>query len=377
MKNNITKLLMGTISEEELVALRKWLDNPENQSILETYVKGYHDLNLSLLKDNVEEAYGKTIRQIDRAERPVRKLFPNWAKYAAAAVLIFGLGFMYQQGVFSTKKSHILIPNDDVVTLVTENGSVQTIDVQTSEIVKDENGNVIGKQEKNQINYSVGNEVKELTYNTLNVPKGKTFQITLSDGTVVHMNAGSSLRYPVNFSPTQLRKVFLDGEAYFDVTKDKSRPFVVSVDDLDVKVLGTEFNVSSYSEDTNIEVVLVEGAVGLNKISESPEEGVELVPGQRGAYRRNSENIHIDSVNTDLFTSWMQGHLVFRELTFDQILTKLGRHYNIELENRNSELGQEVFNASFNDATIEEVMSFFNDTHEIDYEISDNKVIIK
>ncbi|CAM4240386.1 Periplasmic ferric-dicitrate binding protein FecR, regulates iron transport [Zobellia roscoffensis] len=377
MKNNITKLLMGTISEEELVALRKWLDNPENQSILETYVKEYHDLNLSLLKDNVEEAYVKALRQIERTERPVRKLLPNWAKYAAAAVLIFGLGLMYQQGVFSTKKSHILVPNDDVVTLVTENGSVQTIDVQTSEIVKDENGNVIGKQEKNQINYSVGNEVKELIYNTLNVPKGKTFQITLSDGTVVHMNAGSSLRYPVNFSPTQLRKVFLDGEAYFDVTKDKSRPFIVNVDDLDVKVLGTEFNVSSYSEDANIEVVLVEGAVGLNKISASREEGVKLVPGQRGAYRRNSENIHIDSVNTDLYTSWMQGHLVFRELTFDQILTKLGRHYNIELENRNSELGHEVFNASFNDATIEEVMSFFNDTHEIDYEISDNKVIIK
>ncbi len=376
MKNKITKLLMGTISEKELVALRKWLDNPDNQSILETYVKEYHDLNLSLLKDNVEEAYEKSIRQIDGVERPIRKLFPNWAKYAAAAILIFGLGFMYQQEG-DTKKSHILIPNEDKVTLVTENGSVQTIDEQTSEIVKDENGNVIGKQEKNQINYSVGSEVKELIYNTLNVPKGKTFQIALSDGTMVHMNAGSSLRYPVNFSPIQLRKVFLDGEAYFDVTKDKSRPFIVNVDNLDVKVLGTEFNVSSYIEDGNIEVVLVEGAVGLNQISESPGEGVELVPGQRGSYHRNSENIHIDSVNTDLFTSWIQGHLVFRGLTFNQILIKLGRHYNIELENRNSELGQEVFNASFNDATIEEVMSFFNDTHKIDYEISDNKVIIK
>ncbi len=367
---------MGTISKKELLALRKWLNNPENQFILESYIREYHDLNLSLLKDNVEEAYEKTIRQIDMTEAPVRKLMSNWWKYAAAAILIVGLGFMYQQSR-EAKKSHILIPNEDVVTLVSENGSVQTINVEMSEIVRDENGNAVGKQVKNQINYSLVNQVKELVYNTLNVPKGKTFQVTLSDGTVVHMNAGSSLRYPVSFSPAQSRKVFLDGEAYFAVTKDESRPFIVNVANLDVKVLGTEFNVSSYNEDVNIEVVLVEGAVGLHKTSELREESVRLVPGQRGSYVRNSENIHIDSVNTDLFTSWMQGHLVFRELTFDQILTKLGRHYNVELRNRNSALGNEVFNASFNDATIEEVMSFFNDTHEIDYEVSNNKIIIK
>ena len=78
-----------------------------------------------------------------------------------------------------------------------------------------------------------------------------------------------------------------------------------------------------------------------------------------------------------MYTSWMQGHLVFRELTFDQILTKLERHYNIEILNTNTELGKVVFNASFNEVKIEEVLSFFNDTHEIEYEIKNNTVIIK
>ena len=377
MKKSIGKLLMGTISDKELVDLRKWLDKPENQSILESYVKDYHDLNLTVLKGNVEEAYLKTLSQINGDTIPIKKLMPNWGKYAAAAILVLSVGFLYQQGFFTANDNNTIIPKDEVITLVSESGTIQTIDIQNSKIVKDEKGNILGKQEKNQIDYSNENEFKELVFNTLNIPKGKTFRITLSDGTTVNMNAGSSLRYPVNFSSTQFRKVFLTGEAYFVVTKDKSKPFIVNVDNLDVTVLGTEFNISSYSEDTNIEIVLVEGSVGLRKISELNEETIELVPGQRGSYVRNSTNIQIDNVDTGLFTSWMQGHLVFRELTFDQILTKLERHYNVEIENTNLELGKEVFNASFNDASIEEVMIFFNDTHEINYEITKNKVIIK
>ncbi|WP_273274836.1 FecR family protein [Maribacter polysiphoniae] len=375
MKKYISKLLMDTISQDELVILKKWLENPKNQSILESYVKNYHDLNMAMLKDNVDEAYEKVIGQIEQRERPVKKLIPNWIRYSAAVVI--GIGLMVQYYYSSEKSDTTLVPKEDEITLELDNGTIQTIHTGQSKVVKNAEGNVVGKQKQDQIDYSEANNIKELVYNTLSLPKGKTFRIMLSDGTAVNMNAGSSLRYPVNFRSNESRRVFLTGEAYFDVAKDKERPFIVSSGNLEVEVLGTEFNVSSYSEDAHIEVVLVEGAVNLNTKGELEENPIELSPGQRGSYSRDSKNIHIDTVNTNMYTSWMQGHLVFRELTFDQILTKLERHYNIEILNTNTELGKVVFNASFNEVKIEEVLSFFNDTHEIEYEIKNNTVIIK
>ncbi|SDM48695.1 FecR family protein [Kriegella aquimaris] len=377
MKKNITKLLIGTITEKEIIELRDWLENPKNRTILESYVRDYHDLNLTTLKSNLDEAYNKVSRQIDKKEKPVKTLFPNWTKYAAAIVILFGLGFLFQQGFFSLQDHKFPVPQETFITLELDNGTIQTIDVNGTKEVRDSEGNVVGDQNQNQISYSQANQKEELVYNTLTIPNGKKFQIELSDGTLVHLNAGSSLKYPINFLSKEPRQVFLSGEAYFNVARNELSPFIVNVDQLDVKVLGTEFNVSAYTEDISIDVVLVKGAVILGKMRKSEEEVIRLSPGQKGSYGYDSRDILVSAVNTDLYTSWMQGQLVFRNLTFNQILAKLERHYNIEIENMNTDLGQEVFNASFNNVKIEEVLSFFNDAHKIDYEIKNNKIIIK
>jgi len=377
MKDIISKLLMGTISQNELIELRNWLNDSKNQSILESYVGDYHDLNLTSLKNNVDAAYNKVVNQIERNERPVKQLSPNWAKYAAAMVLLFGIGFFYQQGFFTLKGETNIISKDESITLELDNGDIQTIDVSRIKEVKDADGIVIGTQKQNRISYSQATHNETLTFNTMRVPNGKQFHLELSDGTSVHLNAGSSLRYPINFLSEGPRQVFLSGEAYFDVTENKTNPFIVNVNELDVKVLGTEFNISAYLEDSNIDVVLVKGAVSLSSQGRSLDGSLNLVPGQKGSYGNLSKNISVDRVNTEIYTSWMNGHLVFREVTFDNIITKLERHYNIKIENGNKDLSNEVFNASFNNVEIEKVLSFFNDTHKIDYIIENNKVIIK
>jgi hypothetical protein len=377
MKKNITKLLLGTITENEIVELRNWLQDPKNQSILESYVRDYHDLNLAIIENNLDEAYKKVSNQIDIKEKPVKKLFPNWTRYAAAIVLLFGLAFFYQQGFFATSDQEVLVPKDDSITLELDNGTIQTIDVNGAIEVRDAEGNVVGSQQQNQIRYSRASEKEVLVFNTLTIPNGKKFQIELSDGTLVHLNAGSSLRYPVNFLSDGPREVFLIGEAYFDVTKNVSNSFVVNVNELDIKVLGTQFNVSAYGEDEFIDVVLVEGAVGLHKEDELQADAVKLSPGQKGSYEQASNYIQVNEVNTSLYTSWMQGHLVFRDLTFNNILKKLERHYNVEIINFNEVIGNEVFNARFDSVAIEEVLGYFNDIHSIDFRIEENKVIIK
>jgi len=378
MKSTISKLLTGTITEEELIELRNWLDNPKNKSELESYVRDYHDLNLATLKNNVDAAYDKVIDHVERNERPVRRLVPKWSKYAAAVLLLLGVGLLYQQGFFSSENEAKLIPKDEAITLELDNGAIQKIDVFQSKEVKDEDGNVIGAQTRNRIRYSKASEVSKTVFNTLKVPKGRQFELALSDGTSVHLNAGSSLRYPVHFPSSGPRQVFLTGEAYFNVSENTAKPFLVNVSEIDVKVLGTAFNVSAYNEDKNIEVVLVEGAVALNRNNDAAKDDTTLLtPGQKGSFNLSSKNIDVDRVNVTMYTSWMQRRLVFRNLTFDNILIKLERHYNVEIENTNRELGKEVFNASFDDIGIEEVLSFFNDTHEIDFTIENNKVIIK
>lgn len=377
MKKNITKLVLGTITENEILELRSWLKDPKNKAILESYIRDYHDLNLATLKSDLDEAYNKVSQRIESNEKPVKKLFPNWSRYAAAIVLLLVLGYIYQNNGIINADQDLLIPKDEVITLQLDNGTIQTIDVNGTKEVKDSKGNVIGTQNQNQISYSKADEKEELIFNTLKVPKGKKFQIELADGTLVHLNAGSSLRYPVNFLSGGPRLVFLSGEAYFDVTKNESNPFIVNVDDLEVRVLGTQFNVSAYSEDEYIDVVLVEGSVNLNKRDRIEGDVVELSPGQKGSYKQNSDSITVNEVNASLYTSWMQGHLVFRDLTFNSILTKLERHYNIEIENTNMELGREIFNASFDNVEVEKVLSYFNDTHKIEYLIENNKVLIR
>ena len=377
MKKNITKLLLGTITENEIVELRIWLQDPKNQAILESYVRDYHDLNLATIKNNLDEAYSKVSHQIDINKKPVIKLFPNWSRYVAAIILLIGLAFIYNEGIFSNTDQEFLVPRDESITLELDNGTIQTIDVNGAIEVRDSEGNVVGSQQHNQISYSKASEKEVLVFNTLTVPNGKKFQIELSDGTLVHINSGSSLRYPVNFLSDGPREVFLTGEAYFDVAKNVSNSFVVNVNELDVKVLGTQFNVSAYGEDEFIDVVLVEGAVGLHKEGELQADAVKLSPGQKGSYEQTSNYIQVNEVNTSLYTSWMQGHLVFRDLTFNNILKKLERHYNVEIINFNEVLGNEVFNARFDSVAIEEVLGYFNDIHSIDFRIEENKVIIK
>ena len=130
-----------------------------------------------------------------------------------------------------------------------------------------------------------------MVYNTLKIPYGKKFEVQLSDGTIVHLNAGTSLRYPVQFVKNQSRQVYLTGEAFFEVSKDKAHPFTVNTQEVNVEVLGTKFNVNSYTEDVSTDVVLVEGKVSLYKDKKTAENQVYLTPGLKGSNIKGQQKI--------------------------------------------------------------------------------------
>ena len=375
-KNLIVKYLTKQASFTELDELGVWLEQSSNEEEFINYVKINYAIDFNMKKFDSVNSKKQLIELINK-EKKVYKLskLKNFTKYVAVAIFFLSLGYLYQNKYFFNKPSHTI--KSENVTLQLENGNIEVINENGSSKVVDAQGNIVGSQDGTELVYNNEVEKETLIYNTLNIPYGKRFKIKLSDGTIVHLNAGTSLKYPVKFIEGKERKVFLKGEAFFNVAKDAKHPFIVNSDELNVQVLGTQFNVSSYPEDTVTDVVLVEGSVNLHlETNKKIENDIVLKPGFKGSFNKDEANIDTKRVLTNIYTSWVNGELFFRNITFDNILKKMERHYNVTIINKNLSLSQEEFNASFREAPIEKILEYFEITYNIEYTINENNIII-
>lgn len=155
---------------------------------------------------------------------------------------------------------------------------------------------------------------------------------------------------------------------------------MVNTQEVDVRVYGTQFNISNYPEDENAEVALLQGSLSMAKSAASKEIQNELFlePGYKGSFNKTEKDITREKVNTALYTSWMTGNLVLRNETFENIIRKLERHYNVTIINNNTKLSSERFNATIetNQESIEQVFSYFKKVYNIEYRIVENKIVI-
>ncbi len=377
----IYKSISQVITPQEKITLENWLEVDENRKLynkitnkahIQSKLSIYNEIDTDLIFERLEKRIDDDVKSTSKVK--YIKSFSRFFKYAAVAIVFLGIGYFYQQGFFAND-IEITSPNENI-TLQLENGNIEIINEDGSSKIVDAKGNVVGTQSGNQLIYSNDNNLKTLVYNTLTVPYGKRSKVHLSDGTVVNLNAGTSLKYPVKFIKGENRQVFLNGEAFFDVTSDKNHPFIVNAASLNVEVFGTEFNVSAYPEDATTDVVLVEGSVGLYNEKETLKDGVTIVPGTKGSHNKKQNNISTEKVNIEIYTQWIQGGLVFRNSTFENISKKLERHYNVKIINNNEQLNKEVFNASFKQESIDIVLSYFSDSYNIKYTIEENTIYI-
>lgn len=374
----IADSIRGEISKEDKILLSNWLkESPSNkfflnrfleESKLEQKLKSYENIDILKAKEKVEKRYKKYT-----SLKNINKYF----RYAALIVGISSSIYFFQDSFLSNQDFINNLP-DDAITLELEDGNIEIIAEDGKRKLVDKKGKVIGEQQGNKLNYKGNNESKYLVYNELNIPYGKTFQIVLSDGTKVHLNAGSSLKYPIKFISGESRKVFLKGEAFFDVTKDEQHSFIVNSNDLNIRVLGTSFNVSSYPEDKNISTVLVEGSVRLYQadLDYSEKNSTMLNPSYKAAWDKNNHNLKIDKVDTEIYTGWTKGKLIFKDMPFKNIRKKLERKYDIKIINNNEILENNTYNAVFDVETIEQVLETLNKNFPIKYEIKENQIII-
>jgi len=246
-----------------------------------------------------------------------------------------------------------------------------------SEIIYQENGTRILLDSGSVINRPAGREA--LAYNTLVVPYGKRSTLTLHDGTKVWLNSGSKLVYPDHFSDAQ-REVYLDGEAYFSVQHDASLPFYVHTGDLQIEVLGTEFDVSAYADDAESYAVLARGSIELtaNKEAIFGKIKKELVPGTRAVYSPSAEKVQVGSVRVEEYTAWKEGYMILNRVPLGEILKKLARYYRVELTVENALAGQETFSGKLDlQEDITQVLNIICATTSLTYEQRERRFVLK
>ena len=260
--------------------------------------------------------------------------------------------------------------------IILQNGEEVRIEKKLSQIKYDVKGENILIDSSQRIVQKTDNT--NAAFNTVIVPYGKRSQITLSEGTIIWLNSGSKLIYPVIFAKNQ-REVYIEGEAVFDVTHMNDKPFVVSTKDFDIKVLGTVFNVSAYTDDNNSSAVLAQGKIELVYTGASilSKEKLEISPGSMAVFDHKLRTFEKTQVNPQMFLSWRDGYLTLNREKLENILKKLSRYYNVEMVITDNRLKNETF-SGFLDLknSPEEVLSVINETTPLTYSIDHEKIFI-
>ncbi|MDR2285536.1 MAG: FecR family protein [Sphingobacterium sp.] len=279
----------------------------------------------------------------------------KWGAAVAAIILVIWGVQLYDQNNPKTKseyelpKKHGIVAGGNKATITLANGEQILLSENQSGIVIDDE----------QLTYNDGTSLglpagsSTTLTQTIATPKGGTYQITLSDGTKVWLNAATSLTYSTHMGASKTRLVKLDGEAYFEVAKDPRKPFVVESKNQTIEVLGTHFNVNSYSEETVSRTTLLEGAVKVNNTL--------LKPDQQAMLQGN--NIHILNVDAERMIAWKNGKFIFKSESLESIMLKLSRWYDVEV----------IYKGDFTDKVFTGSISRYDDISEILDKISFTK----
>jgi ferric-dicitrate binding protein FerR (iron transport regulator) len=211
-------------------------------------------------------------------------------------------------------------------------------------------------------------------YNEIIIPYGERSEIALYDGTKVWLNSGTRLKFPTSFQNKE-RRVYLDGEAYFEVTKKgDSQPFIVSTPSMDIKVLGTHFNVNAYAEDHQVAATLEEGKIVA--INNRTKLKTELAPGDQLSLDISTGQVIRRKVDTQLFTSWKENLLRFQDATFDDVIQKMERWYDVDIIVDKGMKVSKLYTMTIKTESLREMLDLLTYTTSMKYEIDQNKVFI-
>lgn len=368
----IVKELTGTIDEKDRGDLAFWLEEDERHR--EEYEE-LRELLRSKDQAGLEQMYGRQLvedRWIAVKARTTGKTvrWSTWSKYAAAILLPLMVGiFLFMHENHREEKESVVVAGIDPGSLKARlelaDGRMVELGDETRFLIEEIGGTRIFTTD-NIVKYTGQDTSRqqsgEQKYNTLVVPRGGEFALELTDGTRVWLNSESRLRYPVHFSGNE-RKVEMAGEVYFEVAKNEKQPFVVAVNGVDIRVLGTSFNVSAYHE---IITTLVEGKVQLT----GGKERVILKPDQQAILSDN--RFEVKQVEARNYTLWKDGIFYFEDVDLETILDHMARWYNVNIFYVNPSLKTMKFSVEIKRyGDISEILRRIEQTKRVKFEIKD------
>ncbi|NIJ43904.1 ferric-dicitrate binding protein FerR (iron transport regulator) [Wenyingzhuangia heitensis] len=372
------------VFEGDLMANKFWSDwmvsHPEKKEIIADARKlvllmGHDEDKLS--KEDFDKMWKYIVLQRDLKKVEPKNHKSFLLKIAAVFVGLFTLSYaVYYFKPFLNKEQ--LVANVDTearITLELEDGSVVYLDEMNSETINNKTKAIASNSNSLSYKSTKNNEVEKLVYNKITVPYGKKFELELSDGSRVTLNAGTQLKYPIRFLKDQPRNVYLEGEAFFEVAKDKKNAFTVVTDKMNTRVYGTKFNVSCYKNENKIATVLVEGSVGVYKKNGGDKNKPLLIkPGYKALY--SEKNIEVTKVDISKYIAWTHNEMVFLNDSFDVIIKRLERKYNVKIQNEYSLLSAKKFTGVFKDESLESILKIFKEHTPFNYKVEKNTVTI-
>ena len=377
----IAKKLMGVILPEDEEKLNAWLEEDARNKdlyrrILE--VENFSTRDMYAKRLDVEHTWDALKEQL-AGQRKRRSLFSSWQiGVAASVILLVGIGLYWGFNKKPKVKqvevaAHVEMGGAKAI-LVTSRGDEIVLQDSSVQLIT-LGGGMVAKNDGVQVSYKENEGAgKEdvLEYNTIRVPRGGEYKLFLSDNTEVFLNSDSEIRFPVKFGKGK-RDVFLRGEAFFVVTKDASRPFVVNANDkMSVEVLGTQFNLQAYPDDAFVETTLNEGAVRVF----NGKQGVRLRPDEQAVYDEGKFTVR--KVDASSYSAWKEGRFMLLNHSLENIMTRLARWYNIDIFWENPEVKEYHFSgelARYEDFT--EILRMLELATRVHFEVKDRTVFVR
>ena len=312
----------------------------------------------------------------------------TWKKMAAAAVIFLlagtGLFYLLQNENSNTRVAvektpeikDVAAPNTVNATLTLSNGMTIVLDSAGNGILAQQGDVNVMKLSDGQIVYdpnSLNINKDEISYNTLSNPRGsRAVKIVLADGTKVWLNAESTLRYPTAFVSKD-RRVDITGEAYFEVAHNNDMPFFVSVEGMEVEVLGTHFNINSYKEENLLRTTLLTGSVKVSK----GEKSTIIKPGEQAqASRTNTNSIKITRPELNEVMAWKEGRFAFNDRDLESIMREMARWYNVEVVYKDKITDRYTVNVS-RDVPVSQLFKFIEMSGGVKFDIRNNIITVK
>jgi transmembrane sensor len=339
-KKLIEQFISGEITPEGKTMLISMLDNPLYSDELNTILReNYDSVEIPSVSPEETEKFIKVLRKkmnVCTKERDSSSsIFNilNWKKLTVAASVFLAIGL----GIFShfqkDNKSPLMVvsknsddkePGKTGAILTLSNGSKIVLDSVGNGLLANQNNTTVSKKNGGLV-YTAGSDA-EVVYNTMTTPRARQYNLELSDGTKVWLNSSSSITFPTSFA-TNERTVTITGEVYFEVAKDKTRPFRVSVNDMQINVLGTHFNVNAYNDEATVNTTLLEGSI---LIAEKNKKTL-LKPGQQAEKQKGGAILINDNVNLEEVMGWKNGVFYFENASLQMVVRQLSRWYDVDV----------------------------------------------